>query len=194
MSGKNFKLPQAVKKNPRCPLCFAEFDKRFIPSRRDKALLGIKAREKRDPTQAEVEYINSAAWAFFCHFCRISIMCIDPCVGRWEEMYSKGEPILCPACDHKMRFFCTSTGYMQAKCPKKKCQSKVENTAPDRAKEEQKQLYDDAGNPILLPTIETPIAAPNDPTAMQAGQAGTEAPKGLPGETEVKLPPADGNA
>jgi len=60
-----------------------------------------------------------------CHFDKIAIAADDPMLGKWESAMEKmGEEALrcpMPGCDTKMRFFCTSTGYMKAKCPVVKC-------------------------------------------------------------------------
>jgi hypothetical protein len=140
------KIPEPVKKPIRCPLCRAVFDVKYLP-------------------------LRDHAPALFCHFCQIVIMANDPFVDRWEEAYSKGEKVYCPACEYRgdkqeMRFFATATGYVQFKCPRKKCQAKMESMAPDRKKDE-KLLLDKEGNPIQLPNVNKPIATPDDPGLLQ---------------------------
>lgn len=142
-----YKIPTAVKKTPRCPLCYAMFDRKWIPSRRMDA--------------------------FFCHFCKISVMCNDPFIGRWEETYAKGEKIHCPACDTVMRYFATSTGYVLVQCPKKKCKARMELSSPDRKKGEVK-LYDSRGEPIELPNINKAISTPDQPGVTQIFDAPVE--------------------
>lgn len=200
------KIPKNVKTTPRCPLCKALFDRKVIPSRQahlskmvDEAL--EKYREAATPTEVakakewgemlEAAIKAGAAEAFLCHYCKISIACNDPFIGRWDEAYAKGEKMLCPACDHEMRFFCTSTGYVQFKCPVKKCQSKMETTLPDRGKDGPKQLFDDKGDAIMLPNITDAVATPNDMSDAQIGGSGKDA--ALPDVTTI-LPKGGGNA
>lgn len=120
----------------RCPLCIGWFKRIWSVSRK--------------------------AYLLACHFDAIAIVETDPCVGRWEELYARGEKILCPACDHTMRYFCTSTGYMQAKCPKKKCRAKIENAQPDR--KAGVTFLNAQGDPVAPPTgVDRPIASPENP-------------------------------
>ena len=126
-------------KIPHCPLCHAVFARIWSPSRNIHLLA--------------------------CRFDKIAIAENDPFVGRWDEAL-KGEVIPCPACDYPMRYFATSTGYMQAKCPKKKCQAKVENSVPDRQKDDT-LIYDAKGNPLGLGGIDRPIATPEKLGTMQ---------------------------
>lgn len=88
---------------PHCPLC------------------GTKMEHHYDPTRGK----NILA----CKKDRIAIDVMDPLVGRWEE---KREKIPCPMCDMNMKVFFTSTGYMKAKCPRKKCGAEVVGSNPDR--------------------------------------------------------------
>lgn len=159
MKNEKPRIPKAITKNIRCPLCYASFDRKWLDSR-----------------QAE---------AFFCHFCKITIMCNDPFVGRWEEAYAKGEKIFCPACDTEMRFFATSTGYMLAQCPVKTCQSRMELSAPDRGETPAPRLLDEHGIPIDLPNVNKAIAtpdAPNPTTQVMGGGADPDLP------AEITLP------
>lgn len=157
----NKKIPEPIKHiNVRCPLCFAVMARNWIPSRKAEALL--------------------------CHFCKITIMANDPFVNRWEEVYNKGEKMGCPACGHEMRFFCTATGYMQMKCPVKKCQTKCENSMPDR-KEGETALVDKYGEPISLPSVDRAVATPEQPSVAQV--SGGERDMNLPAEAEIKLIP-----
>lgn len=62
--------------------------------------------------------------------CKIAIRVDDPFIGRWEEAYDNAtdkKGIECPreACQRKMRYFATSTGFMKARCPK--CGASVAN-------------------------------------------------------------------
>ena len=192
-----------AKLTPRCPLCHAEFDRREIPTRKANILKMIakanadfeEARSLKDVQklkdatawgeQLEASLKAGAAEAFLCHFCKISIGVNDPFVGRWDEAYAKGEKILCPACDHEMRFFCTSTGYMLAQCPVKKCRSRMELSAPDR-KEGDAKLYDAAGQEIAVVGVDRPIATPEAPAVTQVMGSGKA--EGLPDVTEIPKP------
>lgn len=151
-----------------CPLCRGWFEKRWNPVRKMLFL--------------------------FCHFDGIAIAAHDPFVGRWEEFYAEsGDVMNCPACDHKMRFFGTSTGYVQFKCPMKKCQAKVERVAPDR--EAGTKLVDLQGQEINTTGIDRAIATPDAPGEFQA--AGEAAPDKVPDATFVPMPPRaprEGNA
>lgn len=202
---KGLRIPENIKKIPRCPLCFATFDVRVIPSRVGDWWLcatcqNAKPANKENPAKLcpgcknDREPYHADGKAFMCHFDKIIIMANDPMVGRWEEVYAKGEKILCPACDHEMRYFCSSTGYMQAKCPVKKCQAKVETTNPDRLYNEA-PLTNSAGEPIALPGVNRAIATPEAPGLTQVG-GDVAAPEGLPSEVEIKLPrkELEGNA
>ncbi len=185
------RVPQNAKKTPRCPLCFARFDRKVIPSREEgmkqmfaaarrryqEAVTPQEKQKAKDHGELLEQAIKQgAAEAFFCHFCRISIMCNDPFVGQWEAAYAQGEKLLCPvpSCETEMRFFCTSTGYMLAQCPKKKCRSRMELSSPDRAKEDHEQLVDERGNPIALPGVNNPISTPSQLSIGQAGEAKLE--------------------
>lgn len=184
------KIPEPVRKTIRCPLCHADFARKFIPSRKEKAEVAFfKAMGHMPATPEELDYVDLMAWAFMCHFCKIAIMCSDPCVGRWEEVYAKGEKILCPACDTEMRFFCTSTGFMLAQCPVKKCRARIETSAPDR-KAGEVQLLDKDGEPLDLPSIDRPIATPEQPAVGQVGGSGADPT--LPAVTTIV--PTEGNA
>jgi len=99
MSRKILRLSD-LKKKPRCPLCHKWMEKNYDPAR------------------------NLEVWS--CHTDRISVRTNDPVVGKWEEAYEKIEKIKCPFCETIMRFFCTSVGYMKAKCPKPKCSTAME--------------------------------------------------------------------
>ena len=207
------KIPEPHKgPAPRCPLCFAQFAREEVPSRRLRILNMIKeanvqyqaAKDSKNQDriikvknwgeQLEVSLNAGAAEAFLCHFCKIAISCSDPFVGRWEEAYSKGEKITCPRCDYEMRFFCTATGYMQAKCPVKKCGAKMETAEPDRKKQDKElaTLFDEHGREIALPGVDRPIASPSDLSAGQIGQAPDD--PNVPQEVFVPLPPKEGTA
>lgn len=123
-----------------CPLCRGWFERLWNPVRQALYLI--------------------------CHFDKIGIAAGDPFVGRWDEAYAQGEKIMCPACDHEMRYFATSTGYMQAKCPKKKCQTKIENAAPDRQAGDA-VLLDRDGEIVAPAGVDRPIATPDAPGTLQ---------------------------
>jgi hypothetical protein len=189
---QGIKIPESHKgPSPRCPLCFAQFAREEMPLRRQHILKMIReantkyqiAKDTKDELKIKLirdwgekleESLKAdAAEAFLCHFCKIAVSCNDPFVGKWEEAYSKGEKIFCPNCEHEMRFFCTSTGYMQAKCPVKKCQAKWESAEPDRRPEDREfhTILDEHGNKTVLPGVDRPIASPTDLSASQIGQA-----------------------
>lgn len=152
-------------KQIQCPLCRGWFEKRWNPVRKTLFL--------------------------FCHFDAIAIAANDPFVGRWDEFYAKsGDVMNCLACDHKMRFFATSTGYVQFRCPKKKCRAKIERTAPDR--EKGVTLVDNDGRPLDTTGIDRAISTPDAPAEMQL--AGEEAPDKIEDPTFVPLPPKQGTA
>src|SRR3990167_1895916 len=92
-------------KTPRCPLCLNIMDRKYIVERN--------------------------MFVFSCDKEKIAIACDDPLAGRWEQITEKIE---CPNCNASMRFFCTSTGYMKAICPKKSCGATLANSEPDREK------------------------------------------------------------
>jgi len=101
--GQKFNLTDVA---PRCPLCEKHFEIMFHPVKK-----------------------------FFCYVCpncRIGIKADDPHVGQWEKILAKVGPIPCPFCDANMRYFSTSTGYMKARCPKKKCRGEMAAGEPDR--------------------------------------------------------------
>ncbi len=201
----NPKIPDPVKKTPRCPLCHAMFERRLdemVKQRLEvltaEALVMLKAvtndkelsKARRWCELLEASIKSGAAEVFLCHHCKIGIACNDPMVGKWEEVYAKGEKILCPACDFEMRFFCTSTGFMLAQCPKKKCRARMQLSAPDRKKEEgEKVLFDENGNPLVLPNVDRAIATPDNPSLGQV--AGGEKDEALPGEVTIPLSPRD---
>lgn len=195
------KIPDAPKQTPRCPLCHATFDRKFDPQRQanlDEMLkdainkfklaeddkLRAKARRWCEVLEASIK--GGACEVFLCHFCKTGIGANDPMVGKWEEVYAKGEKIFCPACEHEMRFFCTSTGFMLAQCPVKACRSRMQLSAPDRQATSDQKLYDSAGNEIALPNIDRAIATPENPAIGQVGGAGADA--ALPGEVTLPLP------
>ena len=122
-----------------CPLCRGWFTARWHPQRK--------------------------IYILFCDFDKIAVAANDPFVGRWDEEYAKGEKIFCPACDHEMRYFCSSTGAMVAVCPKKKCRTRVENLQPDRRKEA--KLLDKDGRDITPPGVDRPVASPDKPGLLQ---------------------------
>ena len=207
----NTKIPDTVKKTPRCPLCHALFERRhneMVQQRLDvmlaEAIVNLKAstndkelaKAKRWCELLDVSIKGGAAEVFLCNFCKIGIACNDPMVGHWEEVYAKGEKIFCPACDHEMRFFCTSTGFMLAQCPVKTCRSRMQLSAPDRKVNEAsagqvQKLYDPQGNELALPNIDRAIATPDAPALGQVG--GNTKDASLPDETTIYLPKA-GNA
>lgn len=69
-----------------------------------------------------------------CDNDRVAIAVDDPFVGKWEAALEreKGGKIPCPVCGTDTRYFCTSTGYMKAKCPKKGCGASLATAEPDR--------------------------------------------------------------
>lgn len=201
------RIPDAPKKAPRCPLCYATFDRRldemvkqrlevvfaeaivnFKASTNDKEL--ARAKEWCEILDASMK--GGAAEVFVCHYCKIGIACNDPMVDRWEEVYAKGEKIPCPACDHEMRFFSTSTGFMLAQCPVKVCRSRMQLSQPDRRLEPDARLFDDRGNAIAMPNIDRAVATPSNPAVGQVGGDGAD--KLLPAETTISLPPTGGHA
>lgn len=88
---------------PRCPLCFGVMKVKHEPLRK--------------------------IWILHCERDDIAIAVTDPLVGKWEE---KMEKIPCPNCGTHMRVFFTSTGFMKALCPAKKCGCTVRGSNPDR--------------------------------------------------------------
>ena len=160
----------AIKLNDKpvqCPLCLGWFEKKWNPVRKMMFL--------------------------FCHFDAIAIAANDPFVGRWDEFYAaSGEEMKClnPECERKMRFFATSTGYVQFRCGWKKCRAKIERTAPDR--EVGKTLVNEKGQEIDTTGIDRPIATPDAPAEMQL--AGEEAPDKIEAPTFVPMPPREGTA
>ncbi len=196
------KTAAPVKKTPRCPLCHATFERQLNEmvkqrlevmfaeaianlrvSLNDKELM--KAKRWCEILDAFIK--GGAAEVFLCHHCKIGIACNDPMVGNWEAVYAQGEKILCPACDHEMRYFCTSTGFMLAQCPVKKCRSRMQLSAPDRkAPVEGERLFDAQGNELLLPNIDRAIATPDAPAVGQVG--GDGAADGLPDVTTIQIP------
>lgn len=204
----NPKIPDALKKTPRCPLCHGMFDRQLnemVKQRLDvmfaEAIVKLKAatndkelyKAKQWCEMLDTSIKGGAAEVFVCHFCKIGIACNDPMVGKWEEVYAKGEKILCPACDTEMRFFCTSTGFMLAKCPVKKCQAKMQLSQPDRTApvEPGQQLFDPQGRELVLPNIDRAIATPDAPAIGQVG--GNDKVEGLPDVTTINIP-KEGNA
>lgn len=204
----NQKIPDAVKKTPRCPLCHGTFDRRLdemVKQRLEQmfaeAIVKLKAvandkelaKARKWCEMLEPSMKGGAAEVFLCHACKIGIACNDPMVGNWEEVYAKGEKIFCPACDHEMRFFCTATGFMLAQCPVKVCRSRMQLSAPDRKNLDAvtTKLYDQQGNELALPNIDGAIATPDAPALGQVG--GNTKDPSLPDETTIYLPKA-GNA
>lgn len=184
---------KTINKKPRCPLCHADFDRRLDSVRQldikkmlDEAIakyktaLDDKARAKALAwcQKIEASLKEGAAEVFLCHFCKIGIGVNDPFVGRWEEAYAKGEKIFCPACDHEVRYFCTSTGFMLAQCPVKKCRSRMQLSQPDRKNDEATAI---AG-------VDRAVASPDAPAIGQQGASGMGEAEGLPSETEIKVP------
>lgn len=88
---------------PRCPLCFGPLKVKHEPLRK--------------------------IWILHCEKDDVAIAVTDPSVGKWEE---KMEMIPCPNCATAMRVFFTSTGFMKAKCPNRKCGCSVRGSNPDR--------------------------------------------------------------
>lgn len=196
----NAKIPDAVKKTPRCPLCHATFTRELNEMVRQRlevmfaeAIVNLKAstndkelaRAKRWCEMLDTSMKGGAAEVFACHFCKIGIACNDPMVGKWEEVYAKGEKILCPVDDTVMRFFCTSTGFVLAQCPVKKCRSRMQLSHPDRkvAPANTAKLFDPHGNELALPNIDRAIATPDAPAVGQVG--GNEKAEGLPDVTTI---------
>jgi hypothetical protein len=89
----------------RCPLCHVHMEERWDQHRKMRVLV--------------------------CHNDRVAIAKSDPFVGKWEEGL-KGDKVPCPACDGPMRFFCTSTGYVKARCTAKGCGAEIASAQPDR--------------------------------------------------------------
>jgi len=100
---RNFQFNRIMEQPPRCPLCHRPMENEYDPVRKVHVLA--------------------------CHFDRIAIAVTDPLVGHWED---RAEKIACPNCNAAMRVFFTSTGYMQAFCPKKKCGCRVKTCNADR--------------------------------------------------------------
>ncbi len=202
------RIPDPVKKTPRCPLCHAHFVRerneakvqhleQMVAEAVERCKTCDRENDKRGLRKAKrwLEILSAsikagAADIFACHFCKIGIACNDPFVGRWEEAYAKGEKIFCPACEHEMRFFCTSTGFMLAACPVKKCQSRMQLSAPDR-QAGGAAIADAQGNAIALPNIDRAISTPEDMTDGQVGGSGKD--EALPDVTTL-LPKIGGNA
>lgn len=199
----NAKIPETLKKTPRCPLCHAMFERRLdemVKQRLEvmfaEAIVVLKAsanekelhRAKRWCEMLEASIKGGAAEVFLCHHCKIGIACNDPMVGNWEEVYAKGEKLMCPACDHEMRFFCTSTGFMLAQCPVKKCRSRMQLSQPDRKAVDASttKLYDAQGNELALPNIDRAIATPDAPAIGQGDNAGLGKEEGLPDITTIR--------
>lgn len=204
MTDETPKIPDPVKQTPRCPLCHGEFDRRLDEVKQEtlklileeaitkyKDLVSLREDKKARKAYKWCETLEAsikagAAEVFLCHFCRIGIACNDPFVGHWEEAYAKGEKIFCPACDHEMRFFCTSTGYMLAQCPVKTCRAKMELSSPDRKKDmaNAPQLTDKDGNVIALPNVNGATSTPQQLSDAQAGAA----PDDQRGDASIILP------
>lgn len=95
-----------MKAPPRCPLCGTPMSLEYDPVRKMQI--------------------------FACHKDRIAINVMDPLVGKWEEKGEEKVECPMPGCGAKMRLFFTSTGFMMAKCPRKKCGAIVKGSNPDR--------------------------------------------------------------
>ena len=95
-----------MKAPPRCPLCHT-------------------------PMTVEYDTIRNIK-VFACHKDRIAIAVTDPLVGKWESKREENIPCPMPGCGANMRVFFTSTGFMMAKCPKKKCGAVMKGSNPDR--------------------------------------------------------------
>ena len=93
-----------MKAPPRCPLCGT-------------------------PMSVEFDSIRNIK-VFACHKERIAVAVTDPLVGRWEE--KREDVVPCPMCDTNMKLFFTSTGFLMAKCPRKKCGAIVKSSNVDR--------------------------------------------------------------
>ena len=205
-SGKNrgmvvggvMKIPKAAKKTPRCPLCHAMFAEQVIKSRvAEFSVCDCGATPLKPDALAVCETCKKTRTrhktdgrAFFCHFCRITVMANDPFVGRWEEAYAMGEQVFCPSGKHPdqvMRFFATATGYVQFKCPRKDCQAKMETKQPDR-REGEEALYDAKGERIALPGVNGAVATPENPSIAQVAGSGGEKAAGLPDVTDITVP------
>ena len=143
--------PVKIKLNDKpiqCPLCRGWFEKKWNPVRKMLYL--------------------------FCHFDGIAIAAHDPFVGRWDELYAiSGEVMKCLGCDRKMRFFATSTGYVQFRCAWKDCRAKIERTSPDRPTGT--VLVNEKGQELDMTGIDRPMATPDAPGEFQS--AGEEAPR-----------------
>ena len=96
---------------PRCPLCLEMMKREWVGEPR-------------------------SVWVFACRRDLVAVQVTDPFVGRWEDALQKTHPdgMKCvnPACDGKMGVFCTSVGFMRAKCRKKGCGAELTGTEPDR--------------------------------------------------------------
>lgn len=106
MIGKVLRLNKTA---PFCPLC----EKRMV--------------EKYE----ELRHI----FIYACDTDLIAIAVDDPFVGKWDAAAEKAGIVECPACNANMKFFCTSTGFMKSKCPKKKCGCTMSTAEPERNKE-----------------------------------------------------------
>ncbi len=100
---KTFQFNRVMECPPRCPLCLGPMENQYDSIRKKNVIA--------------------------CHRDKIAIDVMDPLLGKWED---KREKIPCPNCNADMRVFFTSTGYMQAKCPKKGCGCIMKNSNPDR--------------------------------------------------------------
>lgn len=203
------KIPEAIKKTPRCPLCFAPMEKMHneqvqqrlevmvaeavAKAKERDAANDVKGREKARQRLGLLDTAikHGAAYVFSCHFCKIACACNDPFVGKWEMVYALVGKEECLSCGTEMRFFCTATGYAQLACPAKKCRAKIERSLPDRLKQEAVMLVDDKGEPIDLPNVRGAVATPQQLSEAQVGGSGKD--PALPDVTTIPMP-QEGNA
>lgn len=199
------KIPDAIKKTPRCPLCHAMMIRQhneMVQQRLEvmvaEALAAMKGATnekelfaaKRRGEMLEFAMKRGAAEVFLCHHCRIGCAANDPFAGRWEQAYAIVGKEPCPACDTEMRFFCTATGTAILDCPAKKCRARIKRSLPDRTAAPQGEvLVDGKGDPIFLPNIDRAISTPDQ---MSDAQLGAAPDSGLP---TVNIPmPKEGHA
>ena len=88
---------------PRCPLCHKKMEHAYDPVRKKNIIA--------------------------CRRDEIAIDVTDPLVDTWG---AKREKIPCPNCNADMRVFFTSTGFLKAVCPKRRCRCTVRGSNPDR--------------------------------------------------------------
>ncbi len=204
------KIPDAITKTPRCPLCYAAMEKQhneMIQQRIEANIAELVAEAKRcdsandrkgrEKARAHLELLDGAikrgiTYVFSCRFCRIACAANDPFAGRWEMVYAQVGKEMCPSCDTEMRFFCTATGVAILDCPAKKCRSRIKRSLPDRMTQDNVPLLDENGVEIILPNIQGAVSTPGQLADTVVGDGKAE---GLPDVTTI-LPknPREGHA